>query len=459
VVVLSGTRGALMHEHNALLVEQLASTAEDLARTARTDELTGLGNRYGLERRLERALAAAPGTGITVYFIDIDNFKEVNDSLDHAAGDTLLRVLAERLTGVLGNEVYRVGGDEFVAVREDLDLNAAEALAAGVVAALGPPVRIGTHGVLSGASVGLARSELREDRGRRPDEPELLLRRADLALYRAKELGRGQWAAYQPWLQERADRRLAIQRGLPAALAGGQLEVHYQPIVSLVTGGMLGAEALARLATDRFGMLMPGEFLPLAQEAGLLAEVRSQVLARVVGRLATSDIAWLAVNLAASEPVPAELPGQILDALSAAGVDPSRLRLEVTETTVLDPGSRVRLAHLAEAGVQVCIEDFGTGPTSLRHLSGMGDLTLKLDRSFIAGLGRGHDDRLVIAAVVDLAHDLALRVGVEAVTTLHQAEDLRALGVEEAQGWVFGQPVPWDRLPFAPQDRPRVEHR
>ena len=447
LVVLSATRGALMHERNKMLLDQLRFTAAQMARAGRTDELTGLGNRLGLEIRLGEALERQSPHGVSVFFIDIDNFKDVNDTLGHEAGDQLLHVLADRLMGVLGHDVFRIGGDEFVAVREDLDPRSAEAIAAAIVAALGPPVPLGPHRVPSGASVGLARSEIRADGNRRRDEPQLLLRRADLALYRAKELGRGQWASYEPWLQERADRRLALQQGLRSAITAGQLDVVYQPIVDLHTGSTVGAEALVRWVSPTFGILLPLEFLPLAEEADLMPALGEHVLSAVVDRLATSEVpGWVSVNLSAAELLHPELVERVARHLRLGGVAPQRLRVEVTEAVVLDPAVRGVLGQLAAMGVRTCIEDFGTGPTSLRYLSGLSDLTLKMDRSFLGGLGRSHDERVVLAAVTDLAHDLALRVGVEAVTTERQAEELRRLGVEEAQGWLLGEPVAWSRL-------------
>ncbi len=448
VVVLSGARGLLMHVHNQSLFKRLMRIADELGRTSRRDDLTGLGNRLALEERLGQALRRQPPEGVSVFFIDIDNFKGVNDSLGHDSGDDLLQVLADRLVGVLGADVFRVGGDEFVAVREDLDGRSAEAVAAAIVAALGPPVQIGAHRVPSGASVGMARSEPRQDGDRRPDDPHLLLRRADLALYRAKELGRGQWAAYEPWLQERADRRLSLQQGLHEALADGQIEVFYQPVVHLRSGELAGAEALVRWVSPAFGVLLPHEFVPLAHEAALMPAIGEQVLHTVLGHMAGSpgEHLWVAVNLSEDEVVHPGTVERFRCALADSGVDPTRLHVEVTERIVLDPAARSVLNALADLGIRICIEDFGSGPTSLRYLSGFSALTLKIDRSFLGAIGRSRDDRTILAAVVDLAHELGLGVAAEAITTERQAEELLEMGIEEGQGWHFGQAVRWPEL-------------
>jgi diguanylate cyclase (GGDEF)-like protein len=385
-----------------------------------------------------------------VLFIDIDNFKQVNDSLGHDAGDELLKVLAGRLTEVMGADVFRVGGDEFVAVREDLDSRSAEAVAAAVVAALGPPVQIGAHRFPTGASVGLARSEPRADGRRQPDDPQLLLRRSDLALYRAKELGRGQWAAYEPWLQERADRRLTLQQGLREALERQEFEVFYQPVHALSTGALIGAEALVRWVSPAFGVLLPHEFVPLAREAALMPALGEVVLDTVLGDVASGGGSgsglWVAVNLSEDEVLHPTLSRRLTSQLNAYGVPPERLRLEVTERVVLDPTAREVLNGLAEAGLGMTIEDFGSGPTSLRHLSSFRKLTLKMDRSFLGAVGRPRDDLTILGAMVGLAHELGLTTAAEAITTSRQAEDLMGLGVDEGQGWHFGQAIRWSEL-------------
>jgi diguanylate cyclase (GGDEF)-like protein len=447
VVVLSGARGLLMHLHNRSLFARLLSSAEELTRTSRRDPLTGLGNRLALEERLGIALRHHEPPGTSVFFIDIDNFKRVNDSLGHEAGDELLQVLAERLIGVMGADVFRVGGDEFVAVREDLDGRSAEAVAAAVVASLGPPVQIGAHRFPTGASVGLARSERRADGPRQPDDPQLLLRRADLALYRAKELGRAQWAPYEPWLQERADRRLTLQQGLRDAIEDREFEVFYQPVHALGTGDLVGAEALVRWVSPTFGVLLPHEFVPLANEAALMPAIGEVVLEAVLADLRDDDRRlWVSVNLSEDEVLHPAVAPRLVERLEACGVEPGRLRVEVTERAVLEPTAREVLNQLAARGLGICIEDFGSGPTSLRHLSSFSDLTLKMDRSFLGASGRQRDDLTILAAVVDLAHELGLRCAVEAITTAAQAEDLRGLGVDEGQGWHFGQAVRWSEL-------------
>ncbi len=452
-VLLAAVRVSLLQAEQADLMAELGGLAGELADQARTDALTGLGNRLALERRLADALDRAPADGVSVFFIDLDNFKNVNDALGHDAGDRLLVELALRLTDVLGSDVYRIGGDEFIAVREDLDPGRAEAVASALVAALSPPVPIDGRQVAAAASIGLARSTPRNDEGgdRRPDDGPALLRRADLALYRAKELGRGRWASYDSWLQERADRRLRLQQGLHHALERGEFEVRYQPIVELATRQVVGAEALVRWNSPEYGLLLPEEFLPIAAEAGLLPAIGRSVLELTVGhlrhaRLRSGELLWVAVNLSSQEVAHPGLVDDISQVLALRGVAPHRVRLEIDEGVVMDRGAAGVLDQLVALGVGLTVQDFGTGPSSLRLLGRYPAPTIKVDRSFVAGLGRRRDDRVILEAVADLAADLGLVFVAEGVTQETQAAELWQLGAVRAQGWLFGQAVPWDRF-------------
>lgn len=448
LLAVSSFRAAVMHVQNVEIFNRLQGSALALAKVGREDSLTGLGNRLALEERLDVALKSQSPDGVSVFFIDIDNFKEVNDSLGHVAGDTLLQILAQRLTDVLGGEVYRVGGDEFIAVREDMDLAGIEGLAEQIVEALNPPVQIGLHRVPSGTSVGVARSTVRTDGNRNPDDAQLLLRRADLALYRAKELGRSQWAGYEPWLQDRADQRLTLQQNLKRSIDEQQLGLQFQPIVDLETNTVVGAEALVRWTTNDFGMLLPAEFIPLFAEAGLMPQLGTLVFQKALTALAEATMftGFISVNLSREESAVPTVLTSMLSALDATHTDPSRVRLEVTERNVLDPSARRMIRQATASGIGVCIEDFGTGPTSLRHLADFDNLTLKMDRSFLGTFGRNHDDKVILRAVSELAEGLAFTVGAEAVASARQAEVLRDLGVKQAQGWFFGLPGDLDLI-------------
>ncbi len=442
LLTVSSFRAAVMHAHNVEIFTRLQGSALDLAKVGREDSLTGLGNRLALEERLEVALSTASPDGVSVFFIDIDNFKEVNDSLGHEAGDTLLKILAERLTDVLGGEVYRVGGDEFVAVREDLDVTRAQTVAEAAVAALSPPVQIGLHRVSSGTSVGVARSSLRTDGNRGPDDAQLLMRRADLALYRAKELGRSQWAGYEPWLQDRADQRLTLQQNLRRSIDERELGLQFQPIIDLETNTVVGAEALVRWSTNDYGMLLPADFIPLFAEAGLMPQLGTLVFEEALAALGKTARfeGFIAVNLSREESTMPTVLTSMLSALKASNTEPSRLRLELTERNVLDPAARRLIQQATASGIGVCIEDFGTGPTSLRHLADFDNLTLKMDRSFLGPFGRKHDDQVILRAVSELADGLGFTVAAEAVASARQTQVLVDLGVKQAQGWYFGLP-------------------
>ena len=453
-VLLAAARLSLLQSQQVQLLDDLHLLAGELGDQARRDELTGLGNRLALEERLDRSLRRGPDAGVSVFFIDIDNFKNVNDALGHDAGDRLLVEMSLRLTDVLGSGVFRIGGDEFVAVRDDLDDGRAEVMAAALVAALSPPVMLDGRPVSAASSVGLARSTRRpqgDGPDRRADDPDALLRRADLALYRAKELGRSRWAGYDTWLQDRADRRLSLQQGLRRALAHDEFDVRYQPVVDLATRRVVGAEAVLRWDTPDHGLLLPDEFLPLAAEAGLLPDIGRVVLRTVTDRLdgavlVGGDPLWIAVNVSAQEMAHVGLVREVGGALRAHGVDPGRLHLEVTERLVMDPAAGNALDQLASLGVGLTVQDFGTGSASWRQLRRFPDPTIKVDRSFVAGLGRRRDDRLILEAVAELASDLGFTLAADGVSQEVQAAELLHLGATYAQGWLFGRAVAWDEF-------------
>jgi diguanylate cyclase (GGDEF)-like protein len=457
-VLLAALRLNLLQDQQRRLLDDLHELAGELGDQARRDELTGLGNRLSLEEDLGTALARAtdPAThpGVTAFFVDVDDFKHVNDALGHDAGDRLLVELGQRLTDVVGEGVYRIGGDEFVAVRDDLDEARAEAMAGALVASLAPPVTIEGRPVSAASSVGLARSNPRVDGDgpdRRADDADGLLRRADLALYRAKELGRSRWAAYDAWLQERADRRLELQQGLRGAIDDGGFELRFQPIVDLSTRRVLGAEALLRWDTEDHGLLLPEEFLPLAAEAGLLPEIGRLVLADAADRLRDATLPdgsplWLAVNVSAQELAHGGIVDATAEVLARAGVAPERLHLELTERLFTDPAAAATIDELAATGVRLTVQDFGTGSSSLRRLGRFDRPTVKVDRSFVAGLGRRRGDRLILEAVAELATDLNFTLTAEGVSQEVQAAELVRLGVARAQGWLFGPAVSWDEF-------------
>ena len=444
-------RLSILEQQQRRLAGDLQRVAGRLEVEAHSDALTGLGNRAGLAEHLAAALDRGAQPGISVFYIDVDHFKSVNDGLGHEGGDELLLEIAERLRNVLGDTVFRLGGDEFVAVREDLDREQSEAVAAALVAAMEQPVHVLGRRLRAAVSVGLARSEVRRqpepvvDAGwpsRRPDSPEALLRRADLALYRAKELGRGRWASYDPWLQQRADRHLQMQQGLHRAVVNHEIDVYFQPVTELSTREVAGAEALVRWRSPDHGLVLPNDFLPAAANAGLLPEIGRLVIDAVEEKLGeVGDRVSISVNLS-----PPELshPAVVARLTAAAARAPEgRLWIGVQEASVVDDTTSRTLRQLREHGVMVVVEGFGAGPSSLRHLADYPADAIAVDRSFVDGLGVEEHDTSIVEAVAQLGLELGLVLAAQGVTDERQAQALTDLGYRNATGWLFGRPMPW----------------
>lgn len=451
-VLLAVGRQAILQRDQHQLFEDLRHNASELAHQARHDRLTGLGNRTALAEQLAELLRRPTPAGVSVFFIDLDNFKAINDSLGHDTGDELLMELSVRLTDVIGPSVYRIGGDEFIAVRSDLDGERAEAMAGAVVAALEPPLVVQGRPIVAAASIGLARSRPRRDPGRGSrDTADALLRRADLALYRAKELGRGRWAAYDVSLQDRADRRLELQQGLRRAVDEGTLEVVYEPVVSLPDRDVVGAAALLRWTTPHRGILDHDEVLAVAEEAGLRPQLLDVLLDEVGTRLAeaahgTDHPVWISVGIGADDVGRTDLPGRLSAMLAASRMPPGMLQVEVPEATVADDRTADLLERLVRMGVGLIVTGFGNGPSSLRHLAHYPAPAIEVDRSFVNGIGQRREDRLIVEAVGRLAIELGLDLVGAGVSSQVQAAHLESLGAARAAGPLFGRPVPWDEF-------------
>ncbi len=451
-VALSIYRLSILERDQRRLAKDLLRVADRLDVEAHSDALTGLGNRAGLAAHLAAALERQAPSGIALFYIDVDHFKSVNDGLGHEGGDELLVEIGDRLRNVLGDHVFRLGGDEFVAVREDLDREQSEAVAAALVAAMEQPVHVLGRPLRAGVSVGLARSEVRrepepsKDSGwpaRRPDSPEAVLRRADLALYRAKELGRGRWASYDPWLQQRADRHLQMQQGLHRAVANHEIDVFFQPVVDLRTRETAGAEALVRWRSPDHGLVLPNDFLPAATHAGLLPEIGRLVIDAVESRLAeVGDSLSISVNLSPPELSHPAIVARLVDA--AAHAPAGRLWVGVHEASVVDDTTGRTLRMLREHGVMVVVDGFGAGPSSLRHMADYPADAISVDRSFVDGLDTEDHDTTIVEAVAQLGLDLGLLLAAQGVTDERQAARLTGLGYRSATGWLFGRPMPWD---------------
>jgi diguanylate cyclase (GGDEF)-like protein len=426
---------------NVRELAQLAVTRKE----ALTDELTGLANRRAVLHRVEQL--CAEGVPFTLALLDLDRFKEVNDGLGHAAGDDLLRLVADRLTPALhtGDVLGRLGGDEFavVAVADRAATVHAEELGHRVLEGLQRPFLIGGMSVHVAASIGLTRS----GSGGRSQ----LLRQADAAMYAAKRAGTG-FAVYDPSRHADSSGHLALVEELRAALATGQLVLHHQPQVDVRTGRTLGTEALVRWAHPVRGLLGPAQFLPLAEAHGLMGAVTDEVLRQAVAQAAD----WrrrgldlrISVNLSASNLLDTDLPRRVAGLLADAGLPAESLVLEVTETVLMGDAERslAVVTGLTALGLTVSIDDFGTGYSSLSHLRDLPVAELKLDRSFTADLLVDPRTEAIVASTIDLAHRLGLRVVAEGVEHDATLARLAGLGCDESQGYLHSAPLPADRL-------------
>jgi diguanylate cyclase (GGDEF)-like protein len=421
-----------------------------LAHQALHDPLTGLPNRTLFLDRLELALARArrsPGA-IAVLFLDIDRFKVINDSLGHDSGDRLLMEAAARLQSALrpGDTVARFGGDEFTVLCDDVDgEREAVSIAERLANAIAAPIGLEETEAFVTASVGIALSSGPATR------PEALIRDADAAMYRAKERGKARYELFEEGVRARAVERLETENALHRAIERGELRVHYQPVVDLRDGGIRGLEALVRWDHPSRGLLAPGAFVPLAEETGQIVELGRWVLheaCRDAARWRRHRRLDLAVNLSAHQLLDADLVGSVRTALDESGLGPTDLCLEITESAVMEDveGAQSVLRALREHEVRIGIDDFGTGYASLSGLRQLPADVLKVDRSFVAGLGTGGQDRAIVSAVLGMADALGLVTIAEGVETPQQAAQLRAIGCRYAQGFHFARPLPPDRV-------------
>lgn len=414
------------------------------------DPLTSLPNRVLLQERLARSLVrcARSGKRIAVLFLDLDNFKLINDSLGHAVGDHLLVSVAERIQRVLraSDTAARFGGDEFTVLLEDIDAEEdARSVAERILAQFRRPITLATREVFVNASIGIALSSSSSD------EPVELMRNADAAMYAAKGHGRGRYEVFHTRMNAHALRRLEMESELRRAVERKELVLHYQPIVSLSTGAIRGFEALVRWNHPTRGIISPLDFVPLAEETGLIMPVGRWVLHEACRQMqewrslySNGDDRYIAVNLSAPQFQQASLIDEVTGALDSSCLPPHCLTLEITESVVMDETefTLVTLAALKTAGVLISIDDFGTGYSSLSYLRRFPVDYLKIDRSFISGLGNGSEDGLIVSSTISLAHSLGLKVVGEGAESAEQVGLLRGLACDAVQGYYFHPPLP-----------------
>ena len=421
---------------------------------ARHDPLTGLSNRSRLMSGLAGSLAALldkpAGAGVTVLYLDLDGFKGVNDSLGHAAGDALLKLMANRLTEATGagDIVARLGGDEFAVVQPGGTLEAAADLAHRLVTALSGPQDLGLEReVRSGVSVGIARAP---DHGMDADA---LLARADMALYTAKAAGKGRYRLFEPDMDAQANARRALEHDLRDALLadGAGLLLHYQPIVDLADGKVVAREALIRWNHPIHGPLPPVRFIPLAEDTGLIVPLGQWVVEQACrDAVRWTDPVPVAVNISPAQlGADRDLPQIVADALAASGLPAGRFEIEVTESALLrdDPRTLSQLHLLATAGVSVALDDFGTGFSSLSHLRAFPFDKIKIDGSFVRDATERTDCAAIVRALADLGTRLAVATIAEGIETEAQLVLVRREGCTFGQGYLFGRPVPTAEIP------------
>ena len=429
------------------VTERLA-TADELEHQATHDPLTSLANRTLILTSLTDALAdSAPNAApVSVTFIDLDHFKVINDSLGHGVGDEVLRRVGDRLRSVATPQdiVGRLGGDEFIVIsRRARDLVAAEGLAGELLHALREPMLIGERKLIINASAGVVAvtdpSAAAED----------VLRDADVAMYQAKEHGRGRHEVFDLALRTRALRRMQLEEDLRTAIAGDQLWVAFQPIVATGTRVVSGTEALVRWNHPTLGAISPVEFIPIAEESGLIDALGARVLELACEQTARwrerhAELAHLdvSVNLSAHQLADPELTHSVIATLQRTGLPPGALWLEITESMLMtDPDGAIEvLRALRSTGIHLAIDDFGTGYSSLAYLRRFPVEELKIDRSFVLAMHNSPDDAAIVASVAALAHTLGLRVVAEGVEEERQVEELSNLGCDYIQGYYFGRP-------------------
>jgi diguanylate cyclase (GGDEF)-like protein len=417
---------------------------EKVSYMAHYDGLTDLPNRFQFNESLYRAFNRNR-EAIGLMYLDLDNFKTVNDTLGHPVGDQLLKAVARRLEACVGEHdmIARLGGDEFAIMVAPENLDQIDAMASRIISAMGKPFSLDGHDVVIGSSIGIACAP---DHG---DSGEKLLQNADLALYAAKTGGRNRAARFEAGMDEVAQSRRLLELDLRSALGKDEMRLHYQPLVNVETGVTNGYEALIRWEHPERGTVMPNLFIPIAEETGLIIQIGEWVIRQAMDDLATwEEEVTVSINLSPAQMRSPSLISTLVNALASTGVDSARVCLEITETVLMqDSEANMETLHrLRGLGVQIALDDFGTGYSSLNYLRSFPFDKIKIDRCFVAEIDSREDCRAIVRSVVNLAHSLGMTTTAEGVERAEQVEHLRAEGCGEVQGFLYSKAVPAGEL-------------
>jgi diguanylate cyclase (GGDEF)-like protein len=422
-----------------------------LAYLAHIDPVTGLPNRHAFNERLSSALAKVNqfGGNVGLLLLDLDNFKIVNDTLGHPCGDKLLKLVSQRLLESLrsGDAICRIGGDEFAIILESGSAAHGDSVAEKLLNALTAPFDVDVHEIYVTASVGIS---IYPDDAR---DMETLTRNADTAMYQAKGRGKNAWEKFHPELDQRVQKRLSLETNLRKALERGELMLYYQPQVSLRDGRLVGLEALLRWNHPELGMISPADFIPVAEESGLIVPIGRWVIRTACRQAAAWRDAGLgevpvSVNLSARQTKDVHLVHDISGALRETGMKPSHLELEITETVLMENvHANVELLNrLQTEGIRLSIDDFGTGYSSMAYLKRFPIDQVKIDRTFVRDIPGDGDDEAITTAIIAMAHSLGLSVVAEGVETEEQLQFLRNAGCDIMQGYYFAEPRPPEQV-------------